>query len=220
MIFKKRFSILKLKYYATIPFLEYGKLDKFISKYRLYAETLHLEDSAILEVGVGFGHGLGEIVLFQELHQDSRPVIAFDSFLGFPKGLKADSHEFQKQGNKKYESFTLEFVLNYLKIIGVNDSEVNKIKFIKGFIPESLVEFPKVSIAFLNLDLDLYQPSLDALNFFWKYMSTGGIILLDDYDSNSVQLKWPGVKLAVDEFCELNQIDILRCIGNQAYLKR
>jgi O-methyltransferase len=114
----------------------------------------------------------------------------------------------------------LEFVLNYLKIIGVNDAKVNKIKFIKGFIPESLVEFPKVSIAFLNLDLDLYLPTLDALNFFWKYMSTGGIILLDDYDSNSVQLKWPGVKLAVDEFCELNKTNILRCIGNQAYLKK
>jgi hypothetical protein len=68
MIFKSRFSTFKPKYYATAPFLEYGKLNKFISKYRLYAETLHLQDSAILEVGVGFGHGLGEIVLFQELH--------------------------------------------------------------------------------------------------------------------------------------------------------
>ncbi len=50
--------------------------------------------------------------------------------------------------------------------------------------------------SFVHIDVDLYQPTLDCLNFFYNRMIPGGIIISDDY-------KWqhtPGVKRAFDEF--------------------
>lgn len=46
--------------------------------------------------------------------------------------------------------------------------------------------------------MDLYQPMLEALRFFWWKMERNGCILLHDYFIPSL----PGVKLAVDEFEE------------------
>ena len=60
--------------------------------------------------------------------------------------------------------------------------------------------------------------TIDSLNYFWKYILPGGVILLDDYDGEAAQRKWPGVKIAVDEFCENNDVNIMRGFGNLAYL--
>jgi|TARA_B110001450_G_scaffold166118_1_gene154861 hypothetical protein len=40
----------------------------------------------------------------------------------------------------------------------------------------------KIKISFLHLDLDVFEPTIAALNFFYKYVSKNGIILLDDYN--------------------------------------
>ena len=52
------------------------------------------------------------------------------------------------------------------------------------------------SIAAAILDCDLYGSYLVALDFIWPRLSSGGIIYLDEYYS----LKFPGARLAVDEF--------------------
>jgi hypothetical protein len=70
---------------------------------------------------------------------------------------------------------------------GASNDQIDGVKFIQGFIPESLKKFNNTPIALLNLDLDLYQPTMDSLNYFWKYIWPGGIILLDDYDGEAEQ---------------------------------
>ena len=44
--------------------------------------------------------------------------------------------------------------------------------------------------------MDLYQPELEGLKFFWSRMVSGGLIMLHDYTHQ----KLPGVKRAVDDF--------------------
>ena len=51
---------------------------------------------------------------------------------------------------------------------------------------------------FLNLDLDLYQPTFEGLKFFWDKMSECGVILIHDYFSTD----FPNVKTAVVDFEE------------------
>jgi O-methyltransferase len=64
-----------------------------------------------------------------------------------------------------------------------------------GWIPNTL---PQKSdhIAFLHLDLDLYEPTKAALECFYPYLTAGGIIVCDDYGSTLC----PGAKKAFDEF--------------------
>ena len=59
-------------------------------------------------------------------------------------------------------------------------------------IPE--VESKK--FAFVHVDVDLYQPTLDSLKFFYPRLLPGGVIVVDDYGYSV----FPGAKRAVDEF--------------------
>jgi hypothetical protein len=65
----------------------------------------------------------------------------------------------------------------------------------KGYFPETAIGIED-SFCFVNLDMDLYQPMLAGLNFFWDKMTRGGVILLHDY----YNLTWKGVAQAVEDF--------------------
>ena len=48
----------------------------------------------------------------------------------------------------------------------------------------------------MHLDTNLYQSTLDSLEFFWPRMVSGGRIVSHDYNTTSM----PGVKKAFVEF--------------------
>jgi len=52
---------------------------------------------------------------------------------------------------------------------------------IKGFVPQVLSVVPNGPYAFADVDLDHYQPTLDALEWLWPRMLPGGVIITDDH---------------------------------------
>lgn len=66
----------------------------------------------------------------------------------------------------------------------------------KGFVPETFEDIQNECFAFVNIDMDLYKPQLDALTFFAPRMTAGGVILVHDYYDHYLS---SGVKKAVDE---------------------
>lgn len=191
-----------------------------IFQYERYLQTLNLKNGVIVEAGVGSGGGLNYFLKLQRNFGDKRIIFAFDSFQGFPKGHFNDSEEFRKFGKPGYREYTIDFIKNSLKSCGVSDQELSRVKFRKGFIPGSFEMFPSERVALLNCDLDLYESTKDTLNFFWNRMLVGGIVMLDEYDIDQDQIKWPGAKIAVDEFCREHGIEVHRGFGNRAFLKR
>ncbi len=65
----------------------------------------------------------------------------------------------------------------------------------KGYFPETAYGITGKFI-FVNLDLDLYQPTIEGLRLFQDKMESNGIILVHDYFANN----FDGPKRAVDEF--------------------
>ncbi|MEQ1952512.1 TylF/MycF/NovP-related O-methyltransferase [Mesorhizobium yinganensis] len=68
----------------------------------------------------------------------------------------------------------------------------------KGWIPASF-DAPGLAesrFALVHIDVDLYEPTRDSLEFFYPRMNPGGIIVIDDYGS----ALFPGSKTAVDEY--------------------
>lgn len=51
-------------------------------------------------------------------------------------------------------------------------------------------------IHFVHLDMDIYEPTIYALNFFDSHLAKGGVVLLDDYGFETC----PGIEKAVEEF--------------------
>nr|MCR5421187.1 TylF/MycF family methyltransferase [Lachnospiraceae bacterium] len=67
--------------------------------------------------------------------------------------------------------------------------------FKKGYVPETLQDIND-TFAFVNLDMDLYMPTYEALKFFWEKMSPGGYIFIHDVNN------WDGCGKAVEDFCK------------------
>ena len=72
----------------------------------------------------------------------------------------------------------------------------------KGYFPSTTNGLEDVRYAFVSIDVDLYEPILAGLNYFWPRMSIGGYIFIHDYFSQS----YFGTRKAIKEFADKNKI--------------
>ena len=83
-----------------------------------------------------------------------------------------------------------------------------------GEIPDTFKFIPSYShIIFAHIDLDIYQPTLDALEAVYPRMHSGYIVI-DDYGNWAT----PGVKKAVDEFFSDKMEVIITQVTSQALI--
>jgi len=69
---------------------------------------------------------------------------------------------------------------------------------IKGRIQDAAKKLGPSPFHFLHLDMDIYEPTLFALNEYVTRMGVGGVVVIDDYGFTTC----PGIKKAVDEYLE------------------
>jgi O-methyltransferase len=67
----------------------------------------------------------------------------------------------------------------------------------KGWIPAVFQGLPETRWAFVHLDVDLYEPTLASLEYFYPLLCEGGVIVCDDYGAPL----FPGAQRAWDRFC-------------------
>lgn len=120
-----------------------------------------------------------------------RKLHLFDTFEGFPE--QSMIAELKKANNpisrKLFTDTSVE------QVNGLISPQNENIEYYKGYFPESIpTEFHDKKFAFVHLDADLYEPTFAGLNFFYERMSTGGFILIHDYNA------WIGARKAVDQF--------------------
>lgn len=82
-----------------------------------------------------------------------------------------------------------------------------------GWIPQIFSEQPDRTYRFVHIDVDLYQPTMDSLRYFFPRLAAGGVIITDDYN-------WPGAKAAFDEFCGEQGLDLFATETSQAFLRK
>jgi O-methyltransferase len=170
----------------------------------LFLQEMALRSPAsgvIVECGVATGKSLGILGLVSD-----KKIYAFDSFEGFPKGTDKDSNSFNSDKKWLYKLMDVDVARNNIIRMGINPADIHsRIFFVKGFFPESFSGF-KQEVALLHLDVDLYQSYKDCLSHFFPLLRSGGVILFDEYDHAKDLQKWPGAKIAIDEF--LSEYDL------------
>jgi len=77
-----------------------------------------------------------------------------------------------------------------------NLRDFTNIHYYKGWIPDRFHEIEDEHFRLLHIDVDLYQPTIDSLKFFYPRMIKGGIIVLDDYGF----VNCPGAYEGVEKF--------------------
>lgn len=80
-----------------------------------------------------------------------------------------------------------------------------------GWIPSAFSAVSARSFRFVHLDVDLYQPTLDSLDYFFPRLADGGAIITDDYN-------WPGARTAFEEFCARHRLQLQTTDTSQAFV--
>ena len=70
------------------------------------------------------------------------------------------------------------------------------LSFHKGWIPDRFQDVADDRFAFVHVDVDLRQPTIDSVTFFHSRLSPGGILLCDDYGCSTC----PGATQSINAF--------------------
>jgi hypothetical protein len=120
-----------------------------------------------------------------------KTLYLFDTFEGFPAEDVA-RETITSNSKQGYYDFTSE------QLVFEKLTHRGKAVICKGYFPQSALNVvaDNERFCFVNLDLDLYQPTYAGLKFFWDKMLPGGVILIHDYFG----IYFPNVKTAVHDF--------------------
>jgi hypothetical protein len=132
-------------------------------------------------------------------HGSEKHIYACDSFGGF---IKQELQKEQALGwSPATESADHAFTKNSYEYVSskMNALGCSNVTLVKGFFQDTLpnlVENKSFSFAFI--DCDLADSMLFAMEQIWPKLSSGGVMLCDDYKGDDTQ----GVYVAVSEFLE------------------
>lgn len=124
-----------------------------------------------------------------------RPCYLFDSFEGFrdsdieKEHDKLETSDFFDDAISGFSNTSEQFVFNRMP-----NKDMIRIK--KGFIPDTFVGIDD-TFCYVNIDVDLYIPMLEAIKFFYPKMERGGVMTLHDYYTGGYL---PGVEKAVRDY--------------------
>lgn len=127
-------------------------------------------------------------VFLQEIFPE-KTFYLFDTFSGFNREQHSRDINAFGVGFEDFGDTSVEYVKKRL------DSSLCVIK--PGFFPESAVGVND-PFCFVSIDVDLYEPTLAGLEFFWPRLVSGGYIMVHDYG----YLPYEGCGKAIREFCQ------------------
>lgn len=165
----------------------------------------------IVECGVWKGGSMMLVAkTLKELNNTDLHLHLFDTFEGTTKPTEVDKDylgnsmlkvwEKEFQGKQK-----LPLSADYASIEEVQKNLFStkypkeKIHFIKGRVEETISENIPEKISILRLDTDWYESTKYELEMLFPKISSGGILIVDDYGH------FKGSKKAVDEYFEKNK---------------
>ena len=159
-----------------------SRLKKAICQFEIFKQTTNVSGD-IVECGVFKGSSLIRFLTFRDLlRQQKKKVVGFDPFGKFPIQKIKEDNKFGISHNKSSGLGVNKNILNkYLR-----RKKFKNFRLIKGDIKKTLPVFlkkeKKMKISFLHLDMDVFEPTKFALDFFYNKISKYGIILIDEYN--------------------------------------
>jgi hypothetical protein len=183
----------------------------YLYKWELFRRVLDVHGS-VLEFGVFLGSGLFSFASFSailEPYNYQRRIIGFDTFEGFPDVSDSDRatehhSSLVTPGGFGTSKSLYEDLRESTELFDENRylNHIPKIELVKGDIRKSLPAFlerqPHTLVSLLYLDLDLYEPTILALEMLYDRIPRGGIVAFDEVNNEH----WPGETKAYLEFFE------------------
>lgn len=181
------------------------RIGKLIAQYELYKLAKNIEGD-IVECGVFKGASLARFAMFRKLFpaNNTKKIIGFDSFDDFPETSFEPDIKLRKDFVEEcgIQSISTGQLMEVLKHKNCDENVELIAGDITKTVPEYLNKNPDLKISLLNLDVDIYEPSVTILENLYPRIEKGGVLILDDYG------QFYGETRAVDEYFKDNKISI------------
>ena len=161
--------------------------DRLYVLWQAARNSVHLDLPA---VEIGTYRGGSACLIAQALRRfagEEREFHAVDTFEGHPDS-RFSAHDPERQRGK-FRDTSYDDVRDYL-------APFPRAQVHKGEAGELLRRWPDKRFSLVHLDVDLYEPTRECLEYFGPRLPQGGIIVVDDFGAPSC----PGVAKAVREF--------------------
>ncbi len=126
----------------------------------------------------------------------------FDSFEGLSAPLALDGAHWHRGDLSSRETDALERLRGF------------DVRLYRGWIPDRFDEVADRTFAFVHIDVDLYEPTRDSLEFFYPRVAPGGVVLLDDHGHTTC----PGSTRAAEEYMSDRPESIIQLTTGQAFI--
>lgn len=159
------------------------------------AQQAALVPGDFVECGVNRGFVSSSIMASLDWNNRDRDFYLLDTFQGLDERFVSPEERNEGALERNAEHLKSGFYVSSVDSVRANFAEWPRAKVVQGAIPESLTQVSSESVAFLHIDLNCSPPELAALQFFWPKLSSGAIVLFDDYAYVGYELQ----KTPIDE---------------------
>jgi O-methyltransferase len=191
----------QILYREAINVAQDGKFDSLQKQFRffmLYQAALaavrqapHLD---FVECGCFYGHSTYMLATMLKQNGFRGEFHVFDSFAGLSELSDSDTCEYYIN-DEQIAKIRKHFASDETKFRNLLAS-FEFVRLHPGWIPTKFHEIRNRDLAFISIDVDLYEPTLESLKHLFPKLMTGGIVYLDDYGYKT----FPGARIAVDEY--------------------
>lgn len=128
-------------------------------------------EGSIVELGTGRGFVMSAVLSYLDHQCAPKEVWLFDRFS--PYEVDQCSGEPKQSKSERYATD--------VDTVKRNFSHWPHVNIVQGTLPDSLKGADIPAISFLHIDLNAAEPEVESLIYLWSSITSGGIILLDDY---------------------------------------
>jgi hypothetical protein len=151
-----------------------------------------------VECGVNTGAYSRAVIEYIDFASLPKKFYLLDTYEGLVKGQITEAEK--KAGIDKYLG-SYRSVYEEVK----KTFEGFNVSIIKGMVPDTLPQCTASKICYLSIDMNVVEPEIAAINYFWDKVVSGGVIILDDYGFP----QHVNQKVAFDNFAKSRNVSIL-----------
>jgi O-methyltransferase len=154
-----------------------------------------------LEVGVWRG---GTACLLAEASAESRKTVYLaDTFAGVVKAGPGDG----AYSGGEHADTSMKIVEQVLHSVGANNFRI-----LQGIFPDETAHCIDGTLAFVHIDVDVYKSTKDIFDWAFPRVSSGGIVVFDDYGSD----RCPGVTRLCNELKHRSDLIFIHNLNGHA----
>ena len=146
-----------------------------------FAKRQQRLDSNFVEIGVYAG-----MSMYFMADYCKKIFVGIDSFEGVSEPTPGIDTNYFVKG---FLSCDISNAKNYL-------NKFNNVDLLKGWVPDVFSLLPELQYSLVHIDVDLYAPTKQSIEYFWDRLLPDGVLICDDFGSS----KTVGAKKAMVDF--------------------